>query len=118
MKTHIKKAENEIVVTMDGKLDFGTHIPLRDQLHQLVRDAKTDSTPKKIIFNLEKLEFVGSSGLSTFIQTLKEFNDQFPTPPRYCNVKSEFRKIISAFDDEEIFQFFESEERARSNADH
>ncbi len=118
MKTHIKKAEGVIIVSMDGKLDFGTHVPLRDELHKLVQEAQTDSTPRNIIFNFEKLEFVGSSGISTFVQTLKEFNDQFPCSPRYCNVKSEFRKIIRAFDESEIFQFFDNEDRARKSFDH
>ncbi len=118
MKTHIKKSENFIVVSMDGKLDFGTHIPLRDELYRLIREARTDSTPRNIIFNLEKLEFVGSSGISSFVQTLKEFNVQFPNNPRYCNVKSEFKKVIQAFDENDLFQFFDNEDRARGSLDH
>ena len=82
MKTKIKKLGDTIVVSMDGKLDFATNEPLKQDLTDLldaemaksIRKAKkTDSVPKKIIFNLEKLEFVGSSGISSFIQTLKEF---------------------------------------------
>ncbi len=118
MKTHIKKSENVIIVSMDGKLDFGTHVPLRDQLQELIQEIRTDSTPRNIIFNLEKLEFVGSSGISTFIQTLQEFNTRFPNHPRYCNVKSEFRKIIQSFDEADLFQFYDSEDRARSSFDH
>ena len=118
MKTHVKKVENLIILSMAGKLDFDTQIPLREELSQLAKDLRTDSTPKNVIFNLEKLEFVGSSGISTFIQTLKDFNEQFPNSPRYCNVKSEFQKMIRAFGDDEIFKFYESEDRARSSFDH
>ena len=52
-----------------------------------------------------------------FVQTLKEVNRDAPTRPRYCNVKSEFKKIIEAFDEEQAFEFFDNEERARNSFD-
>jgi anti-anti-sigma factor len=117
MKTQIKKVGDTIVVTMNGKLDFDTYVPLRESLGRIVRNAKTDSTPKKIIINMENLEFVGSSGISSFIQTLKEFNINIPTKPRYCNVGNEFKRVIRAFDEAELFEFYENEERARRSFD-
>jgi anti-anti-sigma factor len=117
MKTEIKKTGDTIVVNMDGRLDFDTYLPLRDDLSKLTRSDGIDSIPKKIIFNLENLEFVGSSGISSFVQTLKDFNTSATTKPRYCNVKSEFRRIIQAFDETEVFQFYENEDRARKSFD-
>lgn len=117
MKTQIKKKGDTIVVSMDGMLDFGTHVPLREDLSKLLATSKRDTVPSKIIFNLEKLEFVGSSGISSFVQTLKDFTTGAQTKPRYCNVKSEFRRIIKAFDEEEIFEFFDTEDRARKSFD-
>jgi len=117
MKTEIRKTGDTIIVTLNGRLDFETYVPLREDLVKLADQSSGDLVPKKIIFNLEQLEFVGSSGISSFIQTLKEFNASVPHRPRYCNVKSEFRKIIKAFDDEQIFDFYESEDRARKSFD-
>ncbi len=117
MKTEIKKNGDTIVVNMDGRLDFDTYLPLRENLSKLTKHETTDSVPKKIIFNLENLEFVGSSGISSFVQTLKEFNATATTKPRYCNVKSEFRRIIEAFDEAEKFQFYDNEDRARKSFD-
>ncbi len=117
MKTLIKKNGDTIIVTMDGRLDFETHAPLREDLTRLIDQTLTDSTPKKIIFNLEKLEFVGSSGISSFVQMLKEFNSHSPTKPRYCNVKSEFRRVIKAFDEADLFDFYDNEDRARKSFD-
>jgi anti-anti-sigma factor len=116
MKTQVKKQGDTIVVTMDGKLDFETSIPLREHLTRVIDQAKTDSTAK-IIFNLENLDFVGSSGISSFVQTLKEFNVNSPSATVYCNVKSEFRRVIKAFDEDEQFKFFDNEERARRSFD-
>ncbi len=118
MKTKIKKSGDTIIVSMDGKLDFETHVPLREDLSKLMNPiSQTDSTPKKIIFNLENLEFVGSSGISSFVQTLKEFNANSPTKPRYCHVKSEFQKIIKAFDETDLFEIYENEDRAQKSFD-
>jgi anti-anti-sigma factor len=117
MKTQVKKEGDTIVVSMNGKLDFETHLPLREDLNRIISQAKTDSVAKKIIFDLEKLEFVGSSGISAFIQVLREFNESVPVKPRYCNVRSEFRRVIKAFDNDELFDFYDNAERARQSFD-
>jgi len=122
MKTKVTKMGDTVVVTLDGRLDYEMQEPLKNDLNKLIRQTKaagiphgSDASPRKIIFNLENLQFVGSSGISSFIQTLKEFNLRAPSKPRYCNVASEFKKIIKAFDEEAQFEFFESEERARKS---
>jgi anti-anti-sigma factor len=117
MRTRITKEGDTTIVSMEGHLDFETAEPLRKDLNRLVRTNRTDSVPKKIIFDLENLEFVGSSGISSFVQTLKEFSVRTETKPRYCNVKSEFRRVMKAFDESEIFEFYETAERARKSFD-
>jgi anti-anti-sigma factor len=117
MKTQVKKVGDTLIVTLNGKLDFETSMPLREDLSKIIRETRTDSAPKKIIFNLEKLDFVGSSGISSFVQTLSEFNQAAPLTPRYCHVKSEFQKVIKAFDESDAFQFYENEDRAKRSFD-
>ena len=127
MKTEIKRSGDTLIVTLGGTLDFETSAPLREELGRVIRQTEiyakgagaTAGAPGelKIIFNLEGLEFVGSSGISFFVQALREFNAASPSRPRYCNVKSEFKRIIKAFDDEQIFEFFDNEERARKSFD-
>jgi len=123
MKTKITKNGDTVVVSMDGRLDFETAIPLRENLSKLIKREtaphpnRTDSTPTKFIFNLEKLEFVGSSGISSFVQTLKDFNAAAPIRPRYCHVKSEFQQVIKAFDEQAEFEFFDNEDRAKKSYD-
>lgn len=118
MKTNFKKIGDTVVVSMDGRLNYEIQEPLKEDLYKLVENTKKgDSVPQKIIFNLENLEFVGSSGISTFIQTLKELSNRASTKPRYCNVKSEFKRIIKALDDSGNFEFYENEEKARSSFD-
>lgn len=114
MKTQIKRNGDTVVVSIDGKIDYETQVPLKDELQRL---SRTDTTPTKVIFNLKNLEFVGSSGISNLVQTLKDFNGRANVKPRYCHVRSEFQKIIKAFDEEQGFEIFDTEERARSSFD-
>lgn len=116
MKTQIEKKGDMVIISFNGKLSFETHLPMRDDLLKLASITNRENQPlKKVIFNLEKLDFVGSSGISSFIQVLKEFNAYFPMKPKYCNVKSEFQKIIQALDTEKIFEFYEDEKRAQNS---
>lgn len=126
MKTHIRKAGDTVVVSIDGKIDYETQVPLKDELQKLARtrgtaqncqNNKTDSTPTKVIFNLKNLEFVGSSGISNLVQTLKDFNSRSEVRPRYCHVRSEFQKVIKAFDEDSVFEIFDTEERALNSFD-
>jgi anti-anti-sigma factor len=110
MKTKITRKGNVTIVSMDGKVDYEAQEPLKKDLRKLLDPNKSDAAATKIIFNFEKLEFVGSSGISAFVQTLRNFNARSPQKPKYVGVKSEFKKVIQAFDPDQLFQFFDSED--------
>ncbi len=116
MKTEAKRVGDTVVVSMDGKLDFEMQDSLKLHLSKILK-ANSDSVAKKIIVDMENLEFVGSSGISSFVQTMKDFNAASPTKPRYCNVKNEFRRVMKAFDESDIFEFYENQDRARKSFD-
>jgi anti-anti-sigma regulatory factor len=61
---------------------------------------------------MEGLSFVGSSGITHFIRSLYDLQERGLTVPHLCNVKSEFRKIISAYDINRDFAIHESREAA------
>lgn len=117
MKTKIRKIGDTVVICMDGKLDYEIQGNLKQDLTKLASGLKSDVAPKKIIFNLENLEFVGSSGISSFVQSLQEINNSSSIKPRYCNVRSEFQRVMKAFDEEGLFEFYDNEERARRSFD-
>ena len=109
LKTLIQKSPDTIRVTLNGFLDFGTAIPLREGLSDLVRQMRANKESPQIIFDLQHLEFVGSSGIASFIQALKEFKASSPRPPKFCHVKSEFQRMIRAFDEDLDFDFSEDD---------
>ena len=114
MKTKITKKGDTVVVSIDGMIDYETQEPFKNDLKKLIDSAQTDSTPRKIIFNLENLEFVGSSGISNLVQTLRDFHARSPAKPSYVGVKSEFQKVFRAFGADDMFNFFDDEEDAKS----
>lgn len=117
MKTNVKKIGDTVVISVAGRLDYEIQEPFKKDMNRLITQVQTDITPRKIIFNLENLDFVGSSGITQFIQTLRDFNTQAPTKPRFCNVGSEFKRMMKVFDETEIFEIYESEDRARKSFD-
>jgi len=119
MKAKIKKVGDTIVVSVDGKLDYETQEPFKEDLKKITKSkAGTDSTPMQVIFNMKKLEFVGSSGISQFIQTLKDFGNQNEEKTTIVHASSEFKKVMRAFDDEAIFEFHDNDDIAKKAIDH
>lgn len=116
MKTKMEKTGDTLVVSIQGKIDYETQEPLKRDLEQLLAGKRTDSSPKKIIFDLNGLEFVGSSGITNLVQTLKDFNTRTPIRPQYCNVRSEFKKVIKALDETDGFDFTEIENSIQKSA--
>lgn len=112
MKTNVRKNGDTLIVSMSGRLSFETQDRIRDDLLQLIGKQKTDSVAKRVIFDFKGLEFVGSSGISSFVHTLRQVHSTLSERPRYCHVGSEFRKIMKAFDDSNGFEFFETQEKA------
>ena len=113
IKTSIRKDGDAVIVSLAGYLDFETSDTFRESLFRLEKQAGQS----RVVFDLGQLQFVGSSGISAFIQALREFNGRAPKPPRYANVKSEFKKVITAFDENNSFQFWDSTERALKTFD-
>lgn len=104
MKTSIRKDGESVIVMLEGQLDFETNDEFRESLMRL----ESQTADNQVIFDLSQLQFVGSSGISAFVQTLREFNVRATHKPRYANVKSEFKRIIVAFDDNGSFEFCDS----------
>jgi anti-anti-sigma factor len=109
MKAQIKKVGDTIVVAVDGKLDYDTQEPFKENLKKIASAAKTDSTPTRVIFDMENLEFVGSSGITQFIQTLKDFGSRTDQKARILKASSEFKKVMLAYDEEQTFEFTDAE---------
>jgi anti-sigma B factor antagonist len=106
VQAKIRKDGDVTVVELEGRLDFETAEPFREKCQNILSNSK-------VVFNLSALSFVGSSGIGVFVNTLREFSQSSPVAPKFCNLKSEFKKVFRATD--ESFQIFEDENSALSS---
>lgn len=121
MKSKFENKGDTVEVTLNGKIDYESQDPFKESLRNLEQEKKTDIVPKKVIFNLEKLEFVGSSGITQLIQTLKEFGERTDKKAHILNASNEFKKVMRAFDESAVFEFtdpaIQNSQKKRKNID-
>ena len=87
-----KQEQDVVVFELEGTLDFET----THQLSQTCQGIITKNNCSKVVFDFERLKFVGSSGIHQFIDVLKDFNSQ-KSRPRLCQLSVEFDKIVKVF---------------------
>jgi len=100
MKANIlRDAMGNITVQMQGDLDYENSAPLRTELNELA-----GSNPNaKITVDLGGIDFVGSSGICHFVETVHLINktkDEY-NKMSLSNVSKEFRKIFRLYSIEE-----------------
>ena len=98
---------NLVIFELEGHLDFDTTVFFQESCKNILKGEGT-----RIVFDLQKLRFVGSSGINQFIQAMKDFNGVHPKP-RIMNASSEFVKIFKALQaSRHPFEFVESLDKA------
>jgi len=108
LRASISNQGNVTVISLQGKLDFESQDILRENIMGLMKEGR------QVVVDLEDLSFIGSSGVTQFFYALAEFHNADRTPLRFCNVKSELRKIINAYDLKKTFAIHSSREDALS----
>jgi anti-anti-sigma factor len=115
MKARINSNPESIIISLDGKIDYETQDEVCEIINNAIARNKKDQVAKNIIVNFKGLEFVGSCGITQFVQNLKAIHEDTSTAPKYCGVRSEFQKIIKAFDEENEFDFYDDATLSRRN---
>lgn len=82
-----------ITVHMEGGLDFENSLPFRRELEGLIQDNPLSN----VTLDMNGLDFVGSSGIGVFVETLKILNDK-KSQIKLSNVKTEFLKVFKLFE--------------------
>ena len=96
-------SKGNITIHMKGGLDYENSIPLRQELKEL-----TEKNPASTItLDMNSLDFVGSSGIGIFVETLEILNKN-RTQIKLANVKTEFLKVFKIYNFD-AFKLIESE---------
>jgi len=96
-------AHGNITIRMEGDLNYENSSPLKQELESL-----TGNNPSSTItIDMHALDFVGSSGIGLFVDTIKALNNR-RDQVRISNVKTEFLKVFKLYD-LDLFSVIESE---------
>ncbi len=96
MKANIlRDALGNITIQMQGDLDYEHSMPLRGQLEEL----SADNPQARITVDLGGIDFVGSSGICHFVETIQWINKkkQDHNKMMLSNVSKEFKKIFKLY---------------------
>lgn len=94
MKARLRTdSSGNITIMMEGGLDFENSMPFKRELEGIVKDNPSC----QITLDLNRLDFVGSSGIGYFVETIKSLNDQ-KDQIRLSNVRTEFLKVFKLYD--------------------
>lgn len=111
MKTRITTEGDVTVIELSGYLDFETANPIANSIDEIYKNDKQ----ARVVINMTGLQFVGSSGISSFVKNLRVFN-KMKMKPSYFGVRSEFMKIFKVFEEEHPFDVSDTLESARMAA--
>lgn len=89
MKAMIRQEGEVFVIHLKGKIEFDSTEPFRDTVLSHLKS-------QKVVFNLESLNFVGSNGITSFIETMVELCNSQGSSVHFCNLSSEFQRIFEA----------------------
>lgn len=110
LKTRIEG--NVVVFELDGNIDFESTVLFRETVLAIEK-----KNPERVVFNLSRLRFVGSSAINQFIKVLRDLNSM-PVRPRYCHLSSEFERLFRAYQTaRKPFEIYPSETDAKASFD-
>ncbi|MBC86124.1 MAG: hypothetical protein CL677_03005 [Bdellovibrionaceae bacterium] len=89
MRAQMKKIDDISIVYLSGKMNL-------DSAENFQTICENSFVGKKIIFGLQDLSFVGSTGISVFLDTLNSYFRKCAQPVKMFSVSSEFDRIFSA----------------------
>lgn len=91
MKANIlRDANGNIIVHMQGDLNYDHSVPLRNELQNIANKNPNVN----ITIDLGAIDFVGSSGICQFVETVKTIKEGHKATVNLANVKPEFLKIF------------------------
>lgn len=94
MKANVlRDANGNIIIHMQGDLNYDHSEPLRNEL-QAIAKANPNS---KITIDIGAIDFVGSSGICHFVETVKFLKENRGANVNLSNVKPEFLKIFKLY---------------------
>lgn len=94
------------VLALSGRFDIQNALPVREWL-----DDATASKPARIVVNLEEVQFLDSTGLSTLVDGMKRSRSQ-DGDLHLCGLQQPVRMIFELTRLDKVFQIYLDEDAA------
>lgn len=105
---HIKIGEKEDVKVCyaEGDIDINTSPQVKKAFDKLIQ-----SKSEKVLINLQKVGYIDSSGLATFVEILKSVKN-FGGKLKLCNLSNKVKSLFEITKLEKLFDIQDTEEDA------
>ena len=104
MEAWIEREGDVVVVHLKGRVDYESAEPFRSHCVRYLAQ-------EKVVFNLESLAFVGSIGITDFVQIMTQLAETNPVGIKFAGVGNEFRRVFEASEIRQL-EIYESTNRA------
>jgi anti-anti-sigma factor len=89
MQAKVEDRKGVFIVSLSGQLNFEKADALKNKCSELF-------TAKKVVFNMRNLSFVGSSGITPFLDLLRHLLRENGSALKVCAVGTEFMRLFEA----------------------
>ena len=104
MEAHLRRMGDVTVISISGSLSIEETQPFQ-------RVCVQNFAGQKVIFNMQNANFVGSTGIQAFLETLQTMDAGPEQNVRIVGVRTEFKRMISSLESKKI-EFFEDDAQA------
>ncbi len=101
-----KKVGEKLVVYLEGRLDVSVANEVEEELGKLI-----DAGALHLVLNMEKVEYMSSSGFRACIATLRKLNSREGSL-KLCSIRPSVKRIFDVIELTSLFEIFESEAEA------
>lgn len=107
MELNLKKAGNEIIIYLEGRLDVHLSADIEKEINKLISAEPSCN----FILNLKDVEYMSSSGLRIFVSTMRILKES-KRKLVLCNMNNAVKKIFEVVELTDMFDIFNSENEA------
>ncbi len=102
-----RKVGDKLVVYLEGRLDVSVSNEIEEELARMIDQEGNNH----IVLNMEKVEYMSSSGFRACIATLRKLNAKNGTM-KLCSIRPQVKRIFDVIELTSLFEIFETEAEA------
>ncbi len=106
MEIETRKEDNAMVVSIKGRMDAVTTPEIENRLGQIINSGE-----KKLVINLQQLDYISSAGLRALLATAKRLKSE-QGDVAFANLDGHVKEVFEISGFYSIFKVFDSMETA------